>query len=441
MLLQMINDMIQLDGTPTDNTAILKRYTDKDEHLKILIGMMYDPLIRFGIKISYDEFNLNYFDMVEDDIYRPNELMELLLKLSNNQIKGKAKRAIIYDFINNNGSYIVMFLRRSLDLQIGISTIKKLGIISQYSLQKGILLNDLSKVQYPLVADWKYNGSRLTITVSGQEQKVTCKLLKGRVIKIPLLEDIIKLRSNMTDYVLDGELTFNGGITEADRLVISGLITSATSTYSDMPFTGLKFIAYDVLKRDDFENCRVDRNATYVKRRAVLMSILRDISHEQVIGSANFTINNISELQELMGATKSEGGEGLMLKPLNSLYMYTKNSQWYKLKNMQEADLTIVGYKPHTRDNRLIGSLACEGYINGFKVQVNTGSGLNEADRPIALMDKYLGKIVEVTYLEVLSHSNGTYSLSNPRFVKPERATPLLDILRDGKIDANNINY
>ncbi len=442
MLLDMINEIIQLDGSPSDNVAILKRYTDRDEQLKLLIGMMYDPLVKFGIKVDYLDYDLNYFTMVENDNYNADKLMQLLTTLASGSIRGrKEKEALIWDYIEDNGEHLIMWLRGSLDLQIGLKTIQKLGIIENYSVQKGVLLKDFDKLSYPIVADWKYNGSRLTIQVEGQEKKVTCKLLKGRVIKIPLLEDIIRLRSPFTDYALDGELCFNGGVTEADRVVVSGLITSATSTNSNMSFTGLEFITYDILPLDKFKKCEVAKNLTFSKRRRTLTDLITKLDlPNQVSLTKAWEVTDSKGLAELLAKTKAQNGEGLMLKPYNSLYMHTKNNQWWKVKNMDECDLTIVGYKPHSRDIRLIGSLECVGYVDGVKVEVNTGSGLNDLDRPIEQYSKYHDKVVMVTYLDVIPHKRGTTSLSNPRFVKTDASDTLLSILRDGK-EANNVNY
>ncbi len=127
----------------------------------------------------------------------------------------------------------------------------------------------------------------------------------------------------------------------------------------------------------------------------------------------------------------ADGREGCVLKELNSLYIMGKKPmwQWMKLKQKDEADLILTGYKdpkveyagknieswqywreingvlrPVTKDYYMgwIGALELSAYVNGELTFICYSSGLDEAQKAMikANADNYIGRVCKITYME-----------------------------------------
>lgn len=126
-----------------------------------------------------------------------------------------------------------------------------------------------------------------------------------------------------------------------------------------------------------------------------------------------------------------EGGEGIILKKKNSLYVMGKKPawMWVKIKAKDETDLFISGYepakieyggqefdnwpywleiggsmKPVTKYHYLgwIGAIELSAYVNGVPTRVCTCSGIDEALRKEITENKeaFLNRVVKITYME-----------------------------------------
>ena len=437
--------------TPTQVKAIVAKAVQSDAGVKQLMRLMYDPLIKYNIRID----PLLYQFVPEDIIERSgdvNTLLGILIELhtKGKNMSAKDKKSMVEWYIANQTPHIAYFLRKTLDCGFAIKGAKSLGIIPQHSPQKGVLLKDMSKLKYPCIADFKYNGSRLTIVVDANGA-VECRLLQGQVISIPTLEQQIH-SLDLRDITLDGELIkartdegsvfadVQGGITEADRIWVSGKITSATSTKSALSMAGMRYVVYDYLPMGEAMDKAVRIMTGYLDRRAYINELFTNslVNSSVMVKGVAWQVSSVEDLEYLAKTVKAMGGEGLMVKGLHSTYDHKKNNQWYKIKNIQECDLEIIDYKLHSRNSNWIGSLLCEGTIEGEQVRVWVGGGLNESDRPITKFPEYKNGIVMVVYMDIVRSKGKVASLSNPRIVKDKVERPLIDVLR---FDSNSINF
>jgi len=441
---------------PNEMKRLVEEYIIKDEGVKQLLALTYDPLIKFNIKVPHDELTVDYSRM-QTEYGNAEQLVNLLTALYTKTVtKRQEKIDFVWDYIRAYGYHLVLILRKSLDLGFATKSAQQLGIISAHSPQKGVVLKDMDKLHYPTVAEYKYNGSRLSISLDGSTGKIVCRLRQGNIVSIPLLEDALHLNAkHWAGMTIDGELVkldlhedgtpkvnmllIKGGISEEHRIELSGKITSATSTNSSLSMEGLHFVVYDILETANFVSANPTINSYSFRRQDLSNRI--DASSEgfqRLISlSSAWEIRHETDLKNVMKLIKEIGGEGVMIKHPTSTYDYKKNSQWHKLKHMNEADFRIVGFKNHTRNDRWIGSLECQAYIDGKKVSVMVGSGLNDADRPVARYEDYHNKIVMITYMDVVQ-SDGKYSVTNPRIVKDKVSRSLLEVLRP---DGTEVNY
>ena len=423
--------------TPSRVKAIIAGYIEEDKALKELLNYMYDPNTKFYYKISSEDF----YHHTSDCYINPNldlvDLIGILERLKNRSYGSNRERdAEVDDFLYNKSGVLAYFLYKTLDVGFGTKSAKDLGIIDSHSPQKGVLVKDYhTDVTYPCIADIKYNGIRLTAYCEYGD--VEFKLLRGNTIEIPELKEAIKGMADVNTYALDGELIYGDGITEADRLIVSGRINEANNNKSGkkaLDMTGLKFMMYDITPATNFHK-GIPLEATYAVRRTVLTEKYAPANNNDLLGLAQqYLVSNGFDVDNLLSQIKALNGEGLMLKHTSSTYDFKKNKQWIKVKLIREADLVVVGYTPHTRNGAWIGSLECAGIIDGKEVRVNVGSGLNDLDRPMANLDLFMGKTVMVAYLDMVwNKATQTHSISNPRFLKPHTTTQLRDVMRDDK--------
>ena len=440
LLISMIQDLVHKGATPMRTKAVIKAWITNNPDIGKLLGIMYNPLIKFNYKLHHEEFFVDYENMENEDFPKVGELLEALYTKEVSKRTEKEHR--IEELLSNN-TLLALFLRKNLDLGFGVSSAKDLGIISQHSPQKGVLA-DLSKVRYPLIADFKYNGSRLSVINTNGE--VVCKLLKGNIIDIPILQIMF---AQFKDFTFDGEIVYTGntpegisylgvgGITETDRIEVAGRITSATANNTALVMKDLHFVIYDLLATKDFVQAKAS-NKTYGARREMLQALVPEPTKTYSL-STIWKIAKEEELEALIAWNKAIGGEGFMLKTISSTYDYKKNSSWLKVKHFKEADFKIVGYETHSRNSKWIGSLTCYAIIDNKQVLVQVGSGLNDMDRPINKFPEYKDKVVMVTYMDMVKNrlKKGVYSVTNPRFAKDRVDRRLSEIIR---LDGNNIN-
>lgn len=93
------------------------------------------------------------------------------------------------------------------------------------------------------------------------------------------------------------------------------------------------------------------------------------------------------------------GGEGVILKMLNGLYVEGDRSKhWLKVKKSETYDGVILGFtEGNGKYENLIGSIRVGQMVNGSMDEVATISGMNDEDREHFTNNqyKYIGKVVE----------------------------------------------
>jgi len=100
-------------------------------------------------------------------------------------------------------------------------------------------------------------------------------------------------------------------------------------------------------------------------------------------------------LRELLAEIEAEGGEGIMLRDPESLYVRARSSTLLKLKSMLDIDAVVIGYQPGKGQHAdRVGSLVCE-LDNGILFQVGTGMTVADRESPPPV-----GSIVVIQYQE-----------------------------------------
>jgi ATP-dependent DNA ligase len=126
-----------------------------------------------------------------------------------------------------------------------------------------------------------------------------------------------------------------------------------------------------------------------------------------------------------------EGGEGVVIKKLDSPYLMGKKPKWVwmKIKQEDEADLIITGFDPPTREYTgtsfdswpywkeeggiqipvskfyyygWIGAIQLSAYVNGVLTKICTSAGMDEETRKDMTENGnlYLGRVAQIGYME-----------------------------------------
>jgi len=178
--LELLNTMVKAlyygNPTPTSAKEIVRDYVEKDEGVKQLLGLMYDPLIKYHYKLPYEDYDFDVDDCNDTD---SKALLDVLqqLALYGKTMSKKKKTELVWSYLENKSDILALFLRRTLDIGFGLGSAKELGIVSAFNPQKGVLLKDVERLKYPCIADFKYNGSRL-VTIIGLDGSVEFRLLR-----------------------------------------------------------------------------------------------------------------------------------------------------------------------------------------------------------------------------------------------------------------------
>jgi len=117
-------------------------------------------------------------------------------------------------------------------------------------------------------------------------------------------------------------------------------------------------------------------------------------------------------LEALYDRTIGAGGEGLMVKPLDSGYTAIRSTVWLKMKEALTADVIIKGFAEGK--GRLAGALgAMIVDVAGVDVRVSAGLTTRQREEIWDHQEQYSGRMVEVSYQELTKAG----SLRHPVFV------------------------
>jgi len=262
------------------------------------------------------------------------------------------------------------------------------------------------KLEFPLLAQLKYDGVRLITTV--RNGIAMFRTYNGSIVPLPRLAERFK---HIDDVMLDGEIITQGG-KNGTRTTVSGMINSAMHGGS-INEDKLELACFDSMPLTEFNN----RYCT--QRYSFRYGIVTNIAVQTGISIArNSLVRSIEGLIELRDIVYADGYEGLILKPINHTYVFGRSNQWIKIKETKTCDLKCIDWiEGKGKYEGMIGALHCVGTVEGKSIAVSAGSGMTDADRALPF-DFYKDKTIELKYNTVIRDSvTGNWSLFLPRFV------------------------
>lgn len=365
---------------------------------------------------AYDPYKMYYVRFKEydmDNLGEPNRMMfNLLERLAVREITGNEARTAVERHAEMFGDLIKLVCNK--DLRCGVTATLFNNVhptsIPQFEVQLAKEV-PLEKLNYPILAQIKFDGVRLIIINNAGE--ITFRTRKGKTVELPKVRELLSIRMP-SNWVLDTEVTFETGKPE-DRTKISGMINSAMHGGA-IDETNLVFNAFDCMPINMWYETKC--SAPYTERYNTLSMLLTKIEAQAFRIAYTLELQSAEEAASFYNVAIEEGYEGLILKPADHLYTFKRSKDWVKMKEVKTADLTCEGIqKGEGKYEDQIGALVCTGIVEGQEIKVNVGSGLTDHDRSRSY-EHYLGKTIEIKYNSLIQdQTTGLYSLFLPRFV------------------------
>ena len=191
---------------------------------------------------------------------------------------------------------------------------------------------------------------------------------------------------------------------------------------SDVKTSDAYLALFDMLPLDEYN---AGKSTEGQLQRKLNMRKLARLPWSDVVNTTRWDIVNFAteegqaEFNRLNKQALKAGFEGLMIKPLNDIYVCKRSKSWLKIKPIIEVTLTVIDVEEgQGKFEGTTGALVCEGEDDGLLIKVNVGSGLTDENRKEIWTDKdtVIGSLVEIRADVVTQNQDGSYSLRFPRF-------------------------
>ena len=403
--------LLRSDNSKLFKQEVISQHMDNEEFVE---GLQYalTPLITYGVQSVPNAELLGEFHGPELEW---SDFKVLLDKLIARELTGHAARDAIVDsmVLSNveqwNDWYRPILLK---DLKAGFSekTVNKVakGTIQVFGC---MLARDGAKEEKKLIGDVlienKYDGVRCIAIV--QNNTATLYSRNGKVFpNFPHIEAALS-KPEFNNMVFDGEI-----MSENFQALMKQVYRK-----SDVQTEDAYLALFDVLDLAEFNAGK--GACTTIERK----QILAELPFDQCIRKVDFTRVNLDteEGQQIFKNMNkiaiAEGYEGLMVKPVGSIYECKRSASWLKIKPIIEVTLTIIDIEEgQGKFEGTAGALVCEGIDDGVIIGVNVGSGLTDEMRESIWnnRDDVIGQLVEIRADAITQAENGEYSLRFPRF-------------------------
>ena len=403
--------LLESDNSRLFKEEVVTKHMDNQEFVK---GLQFalDPLITFGtreVQVKKEPDNSTELK------FTFTEFEQLVHKLQNRELTGHAARDAILNAmaICEQDAWNYWYSRILLkDLKCGVSekTVNKVqkGTIPVFGC---MLARDGAKEEKRLVGkcliENKYDGVRCIAIV--QNNSATLYSRNGKVFpNFPHIEEALS-KPHFNNMVFDGEIM-------SDNFQA---LMKQVYRKTDVDTSDAYLALFDVLDLEEYNKGIGTLNTLQRKE------ILGDMTFDDCIREVFWELVDLDteKGQQIFKDMNKEaihhGYEGLMVKPVDSVYECKRSPAWLKVKPIIEVSLEIIDIEEgQGKFAGTTGALVCEGVDDGIHISVNVGSGLTDEQRDMFWdnRDVIIGDVVEIRADAITQAENGEYSLRFPRF-------------------------
>jgi ATP-dependent DNA ligase len=228
------------------------------------------------------------------------------------------------------------------------------------------------------IQEIKFDGHRKTVMVHDHQVSGISRPARGKPGNIWMIPEHLRVQlATLPDGTYDGEWVLDGG-TSSD-VVIKLNVKKTKFVIFDVPM----LLGHSAIHKPLYE------------RRALLAEMFRRaqyaaLTHVSIAVATDVDVERIRTMWK-------NGGEGVILKRKDSLYFPGRRTKdWIKIKNLQSAVMTVVGFLPgkngpysrvllHDKDGRKV------------KVKVKTDVALERISKN---PNSFIGRLLRIEYNE-----------------------------------------
>lgn len=394
-----ILEALESDNSRNYKEEVLRRNRGNDL-LRAVFVAASDPYANYFVKKWKSPKPLKT-SVADDDKVIKSFIEVLLSDLSSRSIVGNEAKAAVEATLQTmderQQKWCTRILLRNLRVGVLETTINKIwpGAIAKFSVQlaeslasthepgKGIVITD--RVDYPVRVEPKLDGLRcIAIKHNGA---VTMFTRSGSEIDtLPTIKAALEA-AVWDDFVLDGEV-MGKDWNESASVVMS---KKNNKDDSNMVYNVFDAMAFDVWRDQNSED-------DLAERVALVAELVSSVDDSHVVQVEGTTVKSQEELMTFYSKTMEKGYEGIMVKSLESPYVFKRSDAVLKLKPVTTYEGVIVGHYEGNRGSKR------EGLWGGFQVLMpngvvtKCGGGFNDKIRAeIGLdPDSWIGRIVEL---------------------------------------------
>lgn len=399
------------------------------EHQEIITYML-DPYRMYGIRKTMEFGSPN-----SESSVNWNDVKIILDKLASRELSGNEALNAVYDLsckLNQDDQEILKrILLKDTKASVGISLANKafenkievfgVQLATNYR-QKGDTTNSIvenPKATFPLIGQQKLDGMRIICSVDVENTNVQFLTRTGNeVTSLDHLKPKMLALAIATGYpfiYFDGEGTvgsFNGTVSALRKKNVDAIGAEYWVFDWFLPEWRVlykadkqKYLQEAITQQKRLETLKVNMIYVFDNKDDEVKFLPYDIhyTHEEYLAKFKERLDN--------------NEEGEMGKDPNAPYEFKRTVNWWKLKDEQSQDGTIVGFKagdPNSRFANTLGSVTVK-LESGVEVEA-AGIKHQYLDEIWDNQEKYMGRVVEVHYHEETPDG----SLRHPRLKWPQ---------------------
>lgn len=419
-LAQAINTLkdVANHSSTTDKQRILK--AGDNPYLREILFYTYNKYLTYRVKQIIDPDR--YAEVQPDTMYEFKQLCENLAahKWGTNEALDRIKKFLALN-TSEGADVFKNALLRDIRAGIDVKSVNKAfaGLVPVFNIQLGHPLDDWNRIKFPIAYDEKIDEIRCVAINDGETVKFFSK--QGFEFETGMdafAEQITEMAPGYPNVFDAGFRAFkfnpnnktcvkhkNGNWQFEYAKSLSGQKTIDPAEIREF----FKLHIWDVVdyehfttqgargKKDKLEDRKIHLHALFQRTGKDFPNL------EEVTG---YIAHTKQDIDAFMAKLKLERREGVMLKPLDSLYTFGKNWNLMKLKHFVEADFRIVGAYEGEAGKKyegLLGGVSIA--LDDGKLSTDLGTGFSDEDRAELWLEylngRLVGRIVEVQLKDI----------------------------------------
>ncbi len=343
---------------------------------------------------------------------------ELLGRLRRRELTGNAALEAIKTeterLTEKSAALFERILKKDLRAGVGIKLVNSAvpGTIATFDCMLAQKYDEARIKEWPVAVEPKFDGVRALLIYKDNQAKFYSRTGKTFLALDDLADSIanaLRISDLTAELIFDGEIMDRGG--SFNKIV-------GDVHRKDVVLDQAVYHVFDIMPLDKFTASQ-GWLALYNRRKAASSVISGRLSHLVDEGMVKLVpqimCENHDQVMAVYNDVRSQGGEGVIVKNPNGVYVRKRSYDWMKIKDCQSLDLPIVGFEEGTgKYARNLGAFVVD--YEGVRVKV--GSGLDDATRYQVWRSRneFLGMLIEVQYHEKTPGPKP--SLRHPRFVR-----------------------